>query len=63
MMFEDDWKTIARIDNSLHHDKAAKMHLHRFDKEDVEYINMPLRDVEEYIINLGKKLLRRKYGN
>jgi hypothetical protein len=63
MVFEDDWKTIARIDNSLHHDKTAKMHLHRVDKEDVEDIDLPLRDVEEYIINLGKKLLRRKDGN
>ena len=56
MVFKEDWKTIVRIDNSLHHDKIAKMHLHRFDKEEIEYVDLELSEVEEYIINLGKKL-------
>lgn len=59
MVFREQWETIARIDNSLHKDKISKMHLHRFDREGVKYLNLRLRDVETYIIKIGSKLKKK----
>ena len=59
MVFRERWETIARIDNSLHKDKISKMHLHRFERKDIKYLDLMLREVETYIIKLGLKLKKK----
>lgn len=56
MVFKDKWETIVRVDNSLHEDKISETHLHRYDKESVEKLDIKLEDIEKFVLNLGLSL-------
>ena len=57
MVFKDnEWKDIVRIDNHKHGKFVGRTHIHKFGSKITEEINIPLENIEEYIINLGLKL-------
>jgi len=52
------WKEVIRVDNSIH-GKPGYLHVHRFNKEKTEEINIPIREIEDFVIKEGNRL--KKY--
>ncbi len=55
----NEWLNLVRIDNALHLNKVGKMHIHRIDKGDVQYIEVPLDKVKGFIVKIGKEVKER----
>jgi len=51
-----NWIPVVRADNTKHKFKISKMHIHRIDKKEVKEINLRLKDIEDYVIKLGRML-------
>lgn len=61
MTFEDDWVSVARIDNHIHEKGKTGQHLHRMDKgiENADYsIDLNLEDMIDYLLKIAKEIKR-----
>ncbi|MEK6953177.1 MAG: hypothetical protein AABX29_09260 [Nanoarchaeota archaeon] len=54
----DKWAEMVRVDNSIH-GKEGYLHIHRFNKEKPEPIQLSIRDIEKFVIEEGIRL--KKY--
>ena len=56
---EDEWINLVRYDNSMHEKGKIGGHLHRYGKEEVEFVEIPLHKIHDYIVRIGEEIKRR----
>jgi hypothetical protein len=58
MIFKDKWVTLARIDNHVHRANKFGPHLHRIDREEVDYsVDLKPEDITEYLLELATQII------
>jgi len=58
MFFKEKWITLTRIDNSRHRADRYGPHLHRVDREEVDYsVELKPEEITEYLLKVAKQIV------